>query len=266
LEFSSAKVWREGLREGGSPGQENSVENMILPEAPSPIIKPSPTLKVLPLQTPAIIHSPSPTPTQYGTAFPSGVLIISEFLPNPKGDDYSGEWIEIKNESSEEIDLNGWILETNSSRSASRLSGTIQPGAFLVIPRAQSKLSLKNTGDTILLKNPAGDVVFEVSFKNEVPEGWSAARFESGWKITKNPTPGQPNVLLENGNKPATELTFEEPKDKVLKQESKEPGSAEVQAADQKASVRISWILFTGLGLGIVAAVLSLILKRRFLA
>jgi len=240
LEFANG-VWREGLREGGSPGLENSIENVPLPEAPTPL---PPTSLITPFVSPSPVTS---SPVQL-------LLVISEFLPNPVGPDNGNEWIELKNESAKEISLENWSLGTESSGREWQLNGNLPAGGFLVIPSSKSRLSLRNSGDRLYLKNPSGKITFEVAYQNEIPEGWAGARFAAGWKLTKKPTPGQANRLVEDSLAAARFVEDTAPK---------EESPAQSALSGEGPEKRLGWILALGLVLGIAAAFFSLFLKRK---
>lgn len=87
-------------------------------------------------------------------------IIISEIMPNPKGDDNLYEWIEIENTSNTIIDLNKWTINDKN------LSETINPNSFLILCRnkiefekkynincLEIKFSLTNSKGELILKN-----------------------------------------------------------------------------------------------------------------
>jgi len=260
LEFAN-NVWREGLRDGGSPGLENSIENVLLPEAPL-LLQPSPTPSLIPSTTATIANaSLAASPT------PKPLLVISEFLPNPAGSDAEGEWIELKNEGMDPVNLEGWSLSTNSSGRDAKLSGTLGAGAFLVVPRKESRLSLKNSGDSIFLKAPGGTIAVQVTYAYELPAGWAAARFGAVWKPTNKPTPGKPNELKPDDFSASLRLQelpaqtpFPSPPTEETAQNQKIP------TIPRQAYGRIPWILFSGLLLGACAACVAIFLKRKMMA
>ncbi len=255
LEFAAGS-WREGLRDGGSPGEENSIENVILPEAPTPMPIPSPSPS--PLVPSKVEGSPTPSPSPLPTETPTPLLVINEFLPNPVGEDATLEWIELKNESGSSVNLEGWTLETESAKRSFRLSGKLEAGSYLLLPRTETKLGLRNTDDAIFLEKPGGEIVFEIRYSEEIPEGFSAARFGSGWRLTKNPTPGKLNIL-EDDSSPALVLAESLSRNNFGREENP---ALKNQAGARR---RIPWILGLGLLLGGAAAGLALFLKRRML-
>lgn len=247
LEFDGAD-WREGLREKGTPGQENSVVGLVLAAAPSP-----PPQK---LTSQTSLKEP---PTAPSTNFYPG-LIISEFLPNPRGDDREGEWIEIANLGTTAMALEGLKLKTDATKKLHDLTGTLPAGGYKLIKRSESGLLLRNTNGTIELLNELGHRLFEISYRDTIPEGWSGARFgDSIWKITRKPTPGQANLLDEKDG--ALEVA------PLIKERGSSTGpfSNPASYGSPSSGTSISAILAAGLLLGLLAAVLVIFLKRRMM-
>jgi hypothetical protein len=160
-----------------------------------------------------------------------GNVVLNEFMPNPVGTDSddkpNGEWVEIYNNESFDVDLEGWYVQDSgsnfvtisSSTAAARLSPattTIPAGGFLVVYLNDDVLN--NSSDNVRLFNSA-DVEKDAhayDTSNEctntgtpgspnvddsagscgtVPEGKSFARFIDGtglW-IDPDPTPGEQN-------------------------------------------------------------------------
>ena len=48
--------------------------------------------------------------------YPKTAVEITRLLPNPKGNDTNLEWIEIKNNSSKEVNLDGWKIATGKEK------------------------------------------------------------------------------------------------------------------------------------------------------
>ena len=46
----------------------------------------------------------------------SHAIVINELLPDPDGDDETGEFIELKNTGSETVDVSGWKLTDNTQK------------------------------------------------------------------------------------------------------------------------------------------------------
>lgn len=92
-------------------------------------------------------------------------LIVNEFESNPSGDDHGNEWVELLNNSTHTIDLEGYTLTASSDwrSKVMTLSGSISPGEFLVL---EPDFTLVNdsgkytrNGEALTLKDPDGVVV-----------------------------------------------------------------------------------------------------------
>lgn len=93
--------------------------------------------------------SASSTASNYPTK--SQLVKIYRFLPDPAGEDSGNEWVELKNEDSQTILLDGWLLDDKNTGSgpgtdALALSGAVSAGEVkrFVIPA--SHFALNNTG------------------------------------------------------------------------------------------------------------------------
>ncbi len=131
----------------------------------------------------------------------TGKIILNELLPNPEGDD-DGEWIELKNISSDDIDLTDFLIQDESGRgyliSPDDFSTTtIGAGEFFAIDYLISRIVLNNTGDKITIFDSNENKISEISYSS-VKEGQSFARFNNAWSWTNSPTKGLENVLTEN--------------------------------------------------------------------
>lgn len=122
-------------------------------------------------------------------------MIISEFLPNPEGNDALGEFVELENNDSEQISLLGYVLSDKSGKKV-WLSGSMQPGERRAFFRASSKLTLNNSDETIFLFGPDGQLIDSAEFFGAAAEGVSFVRGERGVFIPgAKPTPGEVNLL-----------------------------------------------------------------------
>lgn len=127
------------------------------------------------------------------TASPTN-LSISEWLPNPKGSDTTGEWIELLNGGEKPLNLSGWSVENGAGKTF-RLSGTLAGGEYLTLPRSSTKLSLRNTDEALRLYDPSGRLTDETSFRGEAREGMSVNHAGSRSYFAA-PTPGGANAEL----------------------------------------------------------------------
>jgi PKD repeat protein len=129
-------------------------------------------------------------------------LLISEFLPNPEGSD-SGEWIELQNFGPEILDIEGFVLQDNSSRrfvidQDAGLNLVLAPEAYIVFSKEISGISLNNsTGDAVKLYDPDDNLQEIVDYEAAI-EGRSYARNGNYFDWTKTPTPGLANRFTYN--------------------------------------------------------------------
>lgn len=119
------------------------------------------------------------------------MVLINEWLPNPAGPDASGEWIELANTGGAPVALFGWQVRNKAGKKG-MLKGEIPAHGLLVVGRADSKLTLKNTDEAIALLDPRGALVDRSEFFGTAPEGKSFARVGGAFSF-RNPTPGAPN-------------------------------------------------------------------------
>ncbi|MBI1975117.1 MAG: lamin tail domain-containing protein [Parcubacteria group bacterium] len=256
LEYDGSH-WRESIRDGGTPGQENSVFGIVLPEAPSP--RPPAVLITSPAPTNATSTPPAASPLANASALKN--LIISEFLPNPIGEDRDGEWIELANIGSEPISLRGLHLTSDATKKPFLLSGTLPAGSYTIIRRQTSGIVLRNTGGSVQIVGENGATIFEISYNKDLPEGWSAARFgENGWKLTQRPTPGMANVLDAETRASVTDSQIREGEDAFTI-----TPSPVMPPQEGSAGIAHGSLLAVGLTLGAIAAGAAIFLKRRVL-
>jgi hypothetical protein len=121
-------------------------------------------------------------------------LIISEFLPNPEGNDEGKEFVEIFNYGDEIIDLDGFILEIGKRKI--NLKGKIEPQEYFVIYNKDYNFSIRNHGEVLKLYFDNKEI-FSISYEGKAPEGKSFARINDNlWQFTK-PTPFYENVVFK---------------------------------------------------------------------
>ena len=125
-------------------------------------------------------------------------IIINELYPNPSGDS-SAEWIELYNNSSEDIDLKDWILEdTQGSIHQYQFidSTIIRAFGFLLLSRTETGITLNNDRDGVKLIKPNGVILYTTLEFSDGEKGWSFARTNSGsWSWTSQITPGNTNII-----------------------------------------------------------------------
>jgi len=119
-------------------------------------------------------------------------VILNEFSPAPEG---NREWVEIYNPNSLTVDLTGWKIDDIPKGS----SPFKIPDKTKISSRGYKVFyfssKLNNSGDTIRLINPSGEVIEKFSY-GKVEKGVTFAKDSKGaWKTTTTPTPGKKNKI-----------------------------------------------------------------------
>ncbi len=158
----------------------------------------------------AVTATPTTTsPSSPATSLPNTSetwlkIKINELLPNPAS---GNEWVELYNNSSENLDLTGGILcdARNTTSTCKVLGNTIAAGGWLVVDLLTDSY-LNNSGDIVSLKNPGGATINQINYSgNLIPaKGLVLARkidgrdsgSDSDWAITIKPTPGLANTIV----------------------------------------------------------------------
>jgi len=83
---------------------------------------------------------------------------VSAVLPNPPSSDSGREWVEVSNNSTEDVDLSGWHIE-DRQRGKEHLSGVLLAGkTHRVVLPSSSKVKLGNKGDEVALFNGDAEI------------------------------------------------------------------------------------------------------------
>lgn len=80
--------------------------------------------------------------------------VIQSLMPNPAGDDEQLEQVTIRNDGTVSLMLDGWTLRDRSGLTWA-LAGSLQPGQSKTFRRLGQEMTLNNTGDEIVLVDPA---------------------------------------------------------------------------------------------------------------
>lgn len=139
---------------------------------------------------------------------------ISEIFPDPKGKDKGSEWVELYNDSENNIDLLGWKLNNGGKKDITIKNPLIiGAGNYLVLEKENLKLALKNTNGQLKLIDTDGNLIdkavygkaqegksfSKIFFRNfgEADDGTTAAAAtkKSKWSWN-NPTKNQENDVF----------------------------------------------------------------------
>ncbi len=134
------------------------------------------------------------------------MVYISEWLPNPAGNDAAGEWVELWNAGPDTADLSGWRLVAGTGKGHALQGVRLAAGERVVLHRKSTKLTLKNADGSIALISAAGAEADRVAFVGTAPEGKSANRGMLGRAFFADQTPGatnaQPSLALIGNSAP----------------------------------------------------------------
>jgi len=106
-------------------------------------------------------------------AFSAGSVVINEIAWAGTADGSNDEWIELYNTTSQQVDLTGWIISDDNVDSYT-LSGEISAYGYYLIEDTEETLnnvtassiiglSLANAGDSLVLKDSAGNIIDSVN-------------------------------------------------------------------------------------------------------
>jgi hypothetical protein len=141
------------------------------------------------------------------------MIYINEWFPNPIGADASNEFVELYNSASGTVSLAGWKLGTGTASTTviipaktkpiSLAKFSVPPRGYLVLKKAQDKLTLKNVDGALLLYGPSGTVMDRASFAGTAPEGKSFSRVSYDSSVAQHfmftkPTPGAANAKADD--------------------------------------------------------------------
>ena len=124
-------------------------------------------------------------------------IIITEFLPNPSGEETEDEFIELYNNENKEVNLNGWILKDNGSEKGYLINTDLIVGSkkYLAIYRNNFDFSLNNSENEVIFlldsKNTSIDSVEYKGCKEDVSWNFDGKK----WRQSKFLTPGEENRL-----------------------------------------------------------------------
>jgi len=151
----------------------------------------------------------------------TGYVCINEVIPNPNGYDDAlypnGEWLELYNSGTVDVDLTGWKVTTSASKTlnvnSSTIVGyqagnsstwTISGGEYVVIARnGDSNFYMTNTGMSMTLVDNNNNNLHQATW-GSVISGKSyeqdTSNTAANWVQTSNPTPGQINSATVSNN------------------------------------------------------------------
>jgi len=142
----------------------------------------------------------------------SSSVIINEILPSPEGADSENEWIELKNQSNQEISLFDWIIKDKKGTINIYVfpeETVIGPQGFLVLIRPITNITLNNSEDGLELIQPNQNIISTVNYIN-APLGESYNYISSEWVWSDQPSPNDLNLPKKETEKKAQKEDYEE--------------------------------------------------------
>ena len=121
---------------------------------------------------------------------------ISEFMPNPLGNDTEGEWIELRHEGDAPVKLAGWKLEDAAGKAFVFGDVALAPGEYLVLTSKATRIALNNNGESMVLRDASGAIIDRAGYQGTAREGESFVRADNGFVPSGQPTPGAANKEL----------------------------------------------------------------------
>jgi len=168
---------------------------------------------------------------------------LSELFPDPAEPltDSADEFIELFNPNAQEINLSGWKLRDESGTEYLIKDKIILGNSRLAIMVNESKITLNNTGDSITLINPNGEIVDESTNYGDAQEGLSWIKVNGQWYWSLTPTPNSPNaeIYQETETSPAQAVKNVKKASKKVtakKATAKKPKVSKVKASPSKSS------------------------------
>ena len=172
-------------------------------------------------------------------------VVINELMVNAEGDDANAEFIELHNPGEEAVELSGWAF-TEGVNFTFRPGTTLPADGYLVVCRNElfiraeyglgegaltvgnyAPSNLSNGGETLTLRNQAGEVVDQVGFELAPPwpvlaDGLGASmelihplldnQVGAFWQASESPTPGAVNAQRMEAAPPRFQSIEREPR------------------------------------------------------
>lgn len=166
-----------------SPDQINNEE----------VIEPTPPPAPPPSSTPPPASPPVSTEPENRLDPNLNLIRLNELMPNPIGSDEQ-EWIELHNPSEFRLNLVGLTVADKSKEYVFE-DRFIEPHDYLLLPRADSGISLNNSKETVMLK--VGERITDAFSYQSSQEGFSWALATGGtWQLSDDPTPESANAVV----------------------------------------------------------------------
>lgn len=167
-------------------------------------------------------------------------LQLNELFPNPASPqtDSVDEFIEIYNPNAFSVDLSGWKLRDESGEEFIIKGKTIEPYSRLAVFVTESKITLNNSGDSMQLVDPNGQVSDESMNYGVAEEGLSWSYISGVWQWAVSATPGAVNSAMYVDTDPSA--TVASIKKATTKKSAKKASSSKPKTSKVKSSLASS--------------------------
>lgn len=127
-------------------------------------------------------------------------LVINEFIPNPQGSDQENEWIELRNNSQQTIDISQWQIKTDLSQKGFVIPNNtfIAKKQFIILKKPTTNLTLTNQEGSLFLLYPGGETKQQINYQ-DAQEGKSINQLGEEYIWSSQPTPGLSNIIVHSG-------------------------------------------------------------------
>lgn len=153
-------------------------------------------VRIDPLSSPEWISFATPHASTVRPTYNNSV-VVSEILPNPEGTDGGhNEFLELWNNSSERLDLEGWRVYDGGGKSFIFPQDTfLEVGEYRAFFKDETGITLNNSDESITLQDPNGESVSQLSFSGSADESWAFAISDGRSFWTDTITPNLENSI-----------------------------------------------------------------------
>lgn len=159
--------------------------------------------------------SSSDTGTGSGVVSKSSEVFITEILANPYGEDAGQEQVEIRNDSLQTVNLDGWFLDDRNGGAVKDNAYKLPPQlllpqTYLAVTIPKNLFALNNSGgETVNLYNSEKVLMDSAAYEGDAPEGLSFQKIGGIW-LWSAPTLGAENYVADYGLATSTPVTIAE--------------------------------------------------------
>ncbi len=198
--------------------------------------------------------------------YPTGI-ILNEILPSAEGADEENEWIELYNTNNFEIDLSSLKIKDKEGviTSYSLPENTkISAYGYLVLKRPDTKITLNNTTDGLIIYWPNEKIIDSMAYENALPNQ-SYNKIGENWQWSTSLTPGAKNIITQN-NAIQKGTSSSQARVEGLPKIEKSVNSKEnnVNLATISQSINPWFLFLTALFITILSVIIVLFIKFKF--